>query len=187
MPEARPPAPPPAAPAAPAAGPFPTPPLATRSAPVAARFAAFAILLDIASRAKATSGGRLGGGGKRAVLKGSGGGVRTFFQPRFFPFCDSKGFDTCFPKPKHRLKTRNRLEAAAAAAALGTMGSLGGDGGGAEDVSRATVFVRNLPYSATDQQLEDAFSEVGPVRSAFCVRQKGNSGVRGRGMGGGKP
>jgi RNA recognition motif-containing protein len=35
--------------------------------------------------------------------------------------------------------------------------------------SRNTLFVRNIPFSASTQQLEEHFSEVGPIRSCFIV------------------
>ena len=37
-----------------------------------------------------------------------------------------------------------------------------------------TVFVRSLPYDATDAALEEHFSEAGPVRSAFVVKDRAN-------------
>ncbi len=36
-----------------------------------------------------------------------------------------------------------------------------------------TLFVRNLPYDATNESLESIFSEIGPVKSAFVVAEKG--------------
>ena len=44
-----------------------------------------------------------------------------------------------------------------------------------------TVFVRSLPYDATDAALEEHFSEVGPVRSAFVVKDRATQ--QGRGFG----
>jgi RNA recognition motif-containing protein len=37
------------------------------------------------------------------------------------------------------------------------------------DLTKATVFVRGLPKSATDEQLTDFFSSVGPVKNCFIV------------------
>ncbi|KOO24803.1 RNA-binding protein 28 isoform 1 [Chrysochromulina tobinii] len=46
----------------------------------------------------------------------------------------------------------------------------------------ATVFVRNLPYDATNEALETHFSEVGPVRRAFIVCDKATKVSRGFGF-----
>ena len=41
-----------------------------------------------------------------------------------------------------------------------------------------TLFVRNLPYTATDKELEEAFSEFGPIKRSFVVKDKGNKVFR---------
>ncbi|KAG2186530.1 hypothetical protein INT44_002754 [Umbelopsis vinacea] len=38
--------------------------------------------------------------------------------------------------------------------------------------SKATLFVRNIPYDATNQELEEFFSDIGPTRSCFVVMDK---------------
>jgi nucleolar protein 4 len=45
-----------------------------------------------------------------------------------------------------------------------------------------TVFVRNLPYTCTDAHLEEAFSEIGPVKESFIIADKG-AGGRSKGFG----
>ena len=47
---------------------------------------------------------------------------------------------------------------------------------GKEDTSatrRKTLFVRNLPFSTTDRQLEDAFGNYGPIKRCFVVKDRG--------------
>ena len=43
----------------------------------------------------------------------------------------------------------------------------------------STCFVRNLSASVTDEQVTQLFGEVGPVRKAFLVRDKGAEGHKG--------
>ncbi|KAK3577695.1 hypothetical protein CHS0354_025760 [Potamilus streckersoni] len=44
-----------------------------------------------------------------------------------------------------------------------------------------TLFVRNLPFSATNDALEKLFGEVGPIKQCFVVREKGSEKCRGFG------
>ena len=37
-----------------------------------------------------------------------------------------------------------------------------------------TIFVGNLPFDIYDEQLEKEFSEIGPIKRAFIVKDKGN-------------
>ena len=39
--------------------------------------------------------------------------------------------------------------------------------------SDKTVFIRRLPYDLTDEVLEDAVSQIGPVKSCFTVKDRG--------------
>lgn len=42
-----------------------------------------------------------------------------------------------------------------------------------------TVFVRNLAFDVDQAQLEQAFADIGPVRSAFLVTHKGQQRHKG--------
>ncbi|KAG2459998.1 RBM28 protein, partial [Polypterus senegalus] len=44
-----------------------------------------------------------------------------------------------------------------------------------------TLFVRNLPDSATSARLEEVFSDIGPVRECFVVKEKGSGKCKGYG------
>ncbi|XP_062615574.1 RNA-binding protein 28-like [Saccostrea cucullata] len=44
-----------------------------------------------------------------------------------------------------------------------------------------TLFVRNLPFSTTNDKLESLFSEVGPTRSCFVVKEKDSTKCKGFG------
>ncbi|XP_078582455.1 RNA-binding protein 28-like isoform X3 [Branchiostoma floridae x Branchiostoma japonicum] len=43
----------------------------------------------------------------------------------------------------------------------------------AEEKSSRTLFVRNLPYTTTKDKLEEIFSEAGPIKECFVVREPG--------------
>ncbi|XP_040895014.1 RNA-binding protein 28 [Toxotes jaculatrix] len=45
-----------------------------------------------------------------------------------------------------------------------------------------TIFVGSLPASASNQRLEEIFSEIGPVKQCFVVREKGTEKCRGFGF-----
>ena len=40
-------------------------------------------------------------------------------------------------------------------------------------VSKICLFVRNIPYSTTDCELEEAFKPYGPLRACYTVKEKG--------------
>uniref|UniRef100_A0A3B3D9V2 RNA binding motif protein 28 n=1 Tax=Oryzias melastigma TaxID=30732 RepID=A0A3B3D9V2_ORYME len=49
-------------------------------------------------------------------------------------------------------------------------------------MSTHTIFVGSLPDSATNERLEEIFSEIGPVKQCFVVREKGTDKCRGFGF-----
>merc|ERR1711874_260919 len=51
----------------------------------------------------------------------------------------------------------------------------------ADEKHGKTLFVRNLPYSTTNEDLEKVFSDVGPVKSCFVVSDKESGKCRGFG------
>ena len=38
---------------------------------------------------------------------------------------------------------------------------------------RKTIFIRNLPFTTTNKELEELFSDEAPVKQAFVVKDKG--------------
>lgn len=44
------------------------------------------------------------------------------------------------------------------------------------NVSKICIFVRNLPYSTTDEELEAVFKRYGALVSCFTVKDKGKAG-----------
>ncbi|CAO3693386.1 unnamed protein product [Rhizopus stolonifer] len=56
-----------------------------------------------------------------------------------------------------------------------------------DDHAKLTLFVRGLPFNATNADLEEFFAEIGPVRKCFVVTERkeenGNAPVRNKGFG----
>ncbi|KAK6318185.1 hypothetical protein J4Q44_G00114760 [Coregonus suidteri] len=48
-------------------------------------------------------------------------------------------------------------------------------------MSALTIFVRSLPVDASNDRLEEIFSEIGPVKHCFVVKEKGEDKCRGFG------
>lgn len=42
-------------------------------------------------------------------------------------------------------------------------------------VSKVCLFVRNLPFSSTDTELEDVFKHYGSLRSCYTVKDRGQT------------
>jgi len=40
-------------------------------------------------------------------------------------------------------------------------------------IAKKVLFVQNVPYDTTDEEFEKAFSDVGPIRKCFLIREKG--------------
>ncbi|XP_047968217.1 RNA-binding protein 28-like isoform X1 [Salvia hispanica] len=64
---------------------------------------------------------------------------------------------------------------------MGKNKSKKGEGGGENQQSPSTIFVANLPFSLTNAQLEEAFSDVGLIRRCFMIMKKGSTEHRGFG------
>lgn len=43
-----------------------------------------------------------------------------------------------------------------------------------EDRKSKTLFIRNLPFSTNNEALEKVFSEIGPLKQCFVVKNKGS-------------
>ncbi|XP_014664183.1 PREDICTED: RNA-binding protein 28-like [Priapulus caudatus] len=46
-------------------------------------------------------------------------------------------------------------------------------------MSTKTLFIRNLPFSATNNELESTFSHIGPIKKCFVVKETGTDKCRG--------
>lgn len=40
-------------------------------------------------------------------------------------------------------------------------------------IAKKVLFVQNVPYDTTDEEFEKAFSDVGPIRKCFLIKEKG--------------
>ncbi len=64
----------------------------------------------------------------------------------------------------------------AAAGAAMTSGALSDPYSGkapADPKKACTVFVRNLPFNCTNEMLQEAFADIGPVKRAFVIPAEG--------------
>ena len=51
-----------------------------------------------------------------------------------------------------------------------------------EGMDRCTCFVRNIATSVTEEQITELFGEVGPVKKAFIIGEKGSGSHKGYGF-----
>jgi RNA recognition motif-containing protein len=44
-------------------------------------------------------------------------------------------------------------------------------------IAKKVLFVRNLSYNTTDEEFEKTFSDIGPLRRSYLIKNKGQSRV----------